>query len=142
MIRVEMQRQAGDFGFEAKDAAGHIIPFDSSSETGGMDSGIRPMQGLLMSLGACSAIDIISILKKQKQQITDFKIIIEGEREQGKLPSLWKNIHVQFQLTGNIDLEKAIKACTLSIEKYCSVAETLRRAGAEIVWGVEVAEKQ
>ena len=142
MVRVEMQRRTGDFGFEAKDAAGHVIHLDSSSETGGMDSGIRPMQGLLMSLGACSAIDIISILKKQKQTINDFKIIIEGEREQGKLPSLWKKINVQFQLTGNIELEKAIKACTLSVEKYCSVAETLRRAGAEIVWEVEVAEKQ
>ena len=138
MIRVEMQRVIGDYGFEAKDAAGHVVSLDSSSETGGMDSGIRPMQGLLMSLGACSAIDIISILKKQKQQINGFKIIIEGEREQGKLPSLWKKIRVQFEINGVVDEEKAIKACTLSIEKYCSVAETLRRAGAEIEWEVEV----
>jgi putative redox protein len=141
MIRVEMQRTIGDYGFEAKDAAGHVIVLDSSSETGGKDAGIRPMQGLLMSLGACSAIDIVSILKKQKQQIEAFKIIIEGEREQGKLPSLWKKINVQFQLSGNIEPEKAMKACTLSIEKYCSVAETLRRAGAEIVWEVEVSEE-
>ena len=137
-----MERRTGDFGFEAKDAQGHIILLDSSSETGGMDSGIRPMQGLLMSLGACSAIDIISILKKQKQTIEDFKIIIEGERELGKLPSLWKKIYVQFLLSGKIELEKAIKACTLSIEKYCSVAETLRRAGAEVNWEVEVVEKE
>ena len=135
-----MQRRTGDFGFEAKDAQGHLILLDSSSETGGMNSGIRPMQGLLMSLGACSAIDIISILKKQKQQINDFKIIIEGEREQGKLPSLWKKINMQFQLSGNVDHQKAVKACALSIEKYCSVAETLRRAGAEINWEVEVKE--
>jgi|SRR4051812_22932135 putative redox protein len=138
MTRIEMIRLKGEYGFEAKDAQGHVVFLDSSSENGGMDSGIRPMQGLLMSLGACSAIDIISILKKQRQEIKNFKIAIEGEREHGSLPSLWKKIHVSFEMTGSVDEEKAMKACTLSIEKYCSVAETLRRAGAEISWNVEV----
>jgi putative redox protein len=138
MVRIEMERVRGDYGFDAKDAPGHSVSFDSSEEIGGMNSGIRPMQGLLMSLGACSAIDIVSILKKQRQIIDAFKIVIEGEREADKMPSLWKQVHVHFQLKGNINEEKARKACALSVEKYCSVAETLRRAGAAITWEVKL----
>src|SRR5215213_10979548 len=110
MVRIEMERTTGDCGFSARDEQGHVISLDSSAENGGLNSGIRPMQGLLMSLGACSAIDIVSILKKQRQEIKDFKLVIEGEREQGKVPSLWKQINVQFILTGTIEEEKVKKA--------------------------------
>ena len=96
------------------------------------------MQMLLMGLGACSGIDIISILKKQRQPIEGFHMTIEGEREKGKEPSLWESIHVVFHLKGNIDLNKAKKACALSIEKYCSVAATLRGAGSRISWEVNI----
>ena len=96
------------------------------------------MQSLLMALGACSGIDIVSILKKQKQNPSVFKIRIEGEREDAKPVALWKTIHVFFEFSPDIDEEKAKKACALSIEKYCSVAETLRRAGAEIHWNVQI----
>jgi putative redox protein len=96
----------------------------------------------LLALGGCSGIDIISILKKQRLRIDSFKAIIEGERESGVEPSLWKKIKVQFLLEGNMDADKAKRACQLSIEKYCSVAETLRRAGAKISWTVAVNNKE
>ena len=138
MIAVELERVSGDFGFEAKDAAGHIIRTDSSAESGGANFGARPMQLLLMGLGSCSAIDVVAILKKQKQPIDGFKIKIAGEREKDKVPALWKTIHMVFELEGAIDADKAKRACELSIEKYCSVAETLRRAGAAITWEVKL----
>lgn len=138
MIKVELERAEGDYGFRAVDAAAHKVHFDSSTEHGGNDFGVRPMQSLLMALGACSGIDIVSILKKQKQDFTDFKIVIEGEREDAKPIALWKTIHIAFQFTGTVEEEKAKKACALSIEKYCSVAETLRRAGAQIHWSTYV----
>jgi putative redox protein len=138
MIRIEMERKNGDFGFEAKDANGNEIETDSSPETGGLGAGFRPMQLLLAALGSCSAIDIVSILKKQRQTISGFKIVVEGEREKDVIPSLWKNIHVSFHLEGDLEQEKAKKAATLSIEKYCSVAETLRRSGTEINWDLTV----
>src|SRR4051812_42548868 len=141
MVRVELERVEGDFGFHAKDSMGHVVSFDSSEEIGGHNSGVRPMQTLLMALGSCSGIDIVSILKKQRQQITAFTITIEGEREQGKEPSLWKRVHVHFHLQGQVEEDKARKACALSIEKYCSVAETLRRAGAIIQYSVNVNQK-
>lgn len=136
MVKVELERVNGAFGFEAKDANGHVVKIDTSPETGGEDFGVRPMQLLLMGLGGCSGIDILSILKKQRQHVTDFKMRIEGEREPGKDPSLWKTITIVYELKGDVEQEKAEKACALSMEKYCSVSETLKRAGASITWKV------
>ena len=138
MVKVELERVNGAFGFEAKDANGHIVKIDTSPETGGEDFGVRPMQLLLMGLGGCSGIDILSILKKQRQEVTGFRMSLEGEREPGVDPSLWKDITIVFHLEGNIDVEKAEKACALSMNKYCSVAETLRRGNTAISWRVEV----
>ena len=138
MARIELKRVKGDFGFEAKDADGHIAHLDSSPETGGQNFGIRPMQMLLMGLGGCSGIDIVSILKKQRQTVEDFSMTIDGEREKGKEPSLWETIHIVFQLKGDIDPDKAKKACELSMEKYCSVAATLRPGHTRITWEVKV----
>ena len=138
MIEINLHRVQGDFGFEAKDANGHTVQLDTSDETGGNNFGVRPMQMLLMGLGGCSAIDIVMILKKQRQTITDFSIKITGEREPGKEPSLWANAKIIFTLKGDIDKEKAARACELSMNKYCSVAETLKRSGTKLTWEVKV----
>ena len=138
MIKVEIDRVAGDFGFEARDANGHVVRIDTSPETGGNNFGVRPMQMLLMGLGGCSGIDIVSILKKQRQPIEGFHMTIEGEREQGKEPSLWEDITIIFELSGAIDPAKARRACELSMEKYCSVAETLRKAGCNLKWDMKI----
>jgi len=138
MPKIELSRVHGDFGFEASDENGHTIKMDSSPESGGENYGVRPMQMLLMGLGGCSAIDVIHILKKQRLEVKDYKMVINGEREAGKEPSLWKNINIEFHIYGDIPLEKAKKAVELSIEKYCSVSATLEKAGAEIKWQVFV----
>jgi putative redox protein len=140
MIRIELDRKEGDFGFEARDANGHTVKLDSSPESGGINYGVRPMQMLLMGLGGCSGIDIVSILKKQRQQVDGFRMSIDGEREPGVEPSLWKDVKILFELEGNIDLDKAKKACQLSMDKYCSVAETLRRSGTKLTWEVRIAK--
>jgi putative redox protein len=138
MIRIEVDRVTNEFGFEAKDGHGHTVSIDTSPDTGGKNFGVRPMQLLLMGLGGCSGIDIVSILNKQRQKVDNFHMKIEGKREEGKDPSLWKTIDIIFEFTGKIDHDKAVRACQLSIEKYCSVAETLRRSGTEIKWKVRV----
>ena len=138
MIKVELERVNNDFGFEARDVNGHTVRIDTSAETGGNNFGVRPMQLLLMGLGGCSGIDVVSILKKQRQQVESFSIKIEGEREAGTDPSLWKEVNVIFELSGNIDPEKAQKACALSMDKYCSVAQTLRRSGTTLRWEVVI----
>jgi putative redox protein len=83
MIEIYVTRKEGDFGFEAVDARGHTLKMDTSLESGGVNFGIRPMQVLLMSMGGCSGIDIVMILKKQRQVIENFSMKIEGERESG-----------------------------------------------------------
>ena len=135
---IEINRVSGDFGFEAKDANGHVVKLDTSDETGGVNFGVRPMQSLLMGLGGCSGIDIVSILKKQRLTVEGLSMAIKGEREKGKEPSLWETVHIDFHLKGNMDQDKAERACALSINKYCSVAETLRRSGTKITWSVAV----
>ena len=136
MSTIKLSRISGDFGFEASDEYGHTVKMDSSPESGGQNFGVRPMQMLLMGLGGCSAIDVITILKKQRQDIVDYKMVISGEREAGKEPSLWQQIGLEFHLYGNIDEDKANKAVDLSLNKYCSVAATLYKANADIKWKV------
>src|SRR5258708_12612624 len=114
MIQIEVNRVNGDFGFEAKDAAGHIARMDTSPETGGLDFGIRPMQMLLMGLGGCSGIDIVSILKKQRQPVEGFRMLIEREREPGKDPSLSQTVTPLFELKAPINPLKPHKTCYLS----------------------------
>lgn len=138
MIEINVNRIQGDCGFEATDVNGHSIKMDTSPETGGVNFGVRPMQVLLMGLGGCSGIDIIMILKKQRQLVENFSMKIEGAREAGKEPSLWEDVKIIFELTGQIDAEKAARACELSMKKYCSVAETLRRGGTNFTWEVKV----
>ncbi|MEO6675447.1 MAG: OsmC family protein [Ginsengibacter sp.] len=138
MDTIHVKRIEGEFGFEAEDVKGHKARLDTSSETGGSNFGIRPMQMLLMGLGGCSGIDIISILKKQRITPEDFSMTITGHREKDKVPSLWESVHVIFEFTGDIDADKAIRACALSIDKYCSVAETLRRSGTKLTWQTKI----
>jgi putative redox protein len=136
MPTIKLSRVSDDYGFEATDEYGHTIRMDSSTESGGQNFGVRPMQMLLMGLGGCSAIDVIAILKKQRQDVVDYKMVIAGEREAGKEPSLWQDITLEFHLYGNIDEDKAKKAVELSLSKYCSVAATLYKADADIQWKV------
>lgn len=138
MARIELVRLEGDYGFEAHDQNGHAVRMDSSPESGGQNFGVRPMQMLLMGLAGCSAIDVISILKKQRQNITSYKMVVDGEREPNVEPSLWTDIKIEFHIYGEVDLDKAKKAADLSIGKYCSVAATLMKAGADIKWDVLV----
>src|SRR5437868_12936805 len=138
MAKIELSRVSGDYGFEATDEYGHTIKMDSSPESGGHNFGVRPMQMLLMGLAGCSAIDVISILKKQRQEVKDYKMIVKGEREAGKEPSLWQDIEVEFHIYGEVDEDKAKRAAELSVDKYCSVAATLKEAGTNIKWSVFV----
>ncbi|SIN81419.1 OsmC family protein [Chitinophaga niabensis] len=139
-MKIALKRIDDGFNMEAVDEQGHKVLMDSSIENGGKNNGIRPMQMLIMGLGGCSAIDVVMILKKQRQEITDFRIEIEAEREKGKEPSLWEKAHIVFHLSGNIDADKAARAVELSVNKYCSVAETLRQGKTQLTWEVKLNE--
>lgn len=137
-MKITLNRVDDAFNMEASDEMGHQVLIDASAEQGGKNNGVRPMQMLIMGLGGCTAIDVVMILKKQRQDIAGFRITIEADREAGKEPSLWSEARLLFSLEGDIDRGKAERAVELSMQKYCSVAETLRRSGTRISWAVEV----
>src|SRR4051812_25962002 len=107
MPTVAVKLVRGEYGFEAADAAGLTMTMDNSRDGGGTGLGVSPMQSLLMALGGCSGIDMVLILKKQRQVIDAFRMVISGEREKDKAPALWEEVHVAFQLAGDIDPDKA-----------------------------------
>lgn len=134
----ERRADASYYGFTVTDSQNHSLFIDIPAEQGGKGEGLRPMQTVLAALCGCSGVDVVSILKKQRQAYTSLKIFVDGEREEGKEPSLWQTVQVKFELTGEVEPAKAYRAAELSITKYCSVAETLRRAGATITFTVLV----
>ena len=138
MATITLKRLDNDYQFETTDEAGQVVRMDIPVDQGGHGNGVRPMQALLSALGGCSGVDIVMILKKQKETIEQLEMVINGERAVGKEPALWETIHIGFKLKGTMTKERAEKACSLSIDKYCSVAATLRAAGAVITWDVEL----
>jgi putative redox protein len=140
MALIQAQLTHPDYGFTITDAKGHKMKIDIPADQGGHGDGFRPMQTILSALCGCSAVDVVSILKKQRQNLRDLIIKVDGERQKGVEPALWEKVHLLFEFKGDIDPGKAVRAVELSIKKYCSVAETLRRAGASISWEVMVNE--
>lgn len=137
MTTIELSRVDEDFAMEAVNETGNKIMFDGSPEIGGHHRGMRPMQVLLAAMGSCSAIDIVSILRKQRQALKDIKITVTGERERDVTPALYTQIHAHYKLFGNITPDNAQKAVSLSVEKYCSVAMTLAKT-AKITFSFEI----
>ena len=127
-----------DYGFTFTDETGNQMKIDIPVDQGGNGKGMRPMQTLLAALVGCSGVDVISILKKQRQEFDSLTIYVDGQREANKEPSLWQSIELRYEFTGEVMIAKALRAIELSINKYCSVAETLKRAGAVISWTVSV----
>ena len=124
-MKIELNRLNDGFHLEATNEQGNTVHLDASPDIGGTGNGMRPMQMLLAAFGGCATIDVISILKKQKQPLRDIKITVTGEREKDAVPSLFVEAHVHFRVYGNLDADKVERAVSLSVEKYCSVGKTL-----------------
>lgn len=136
-VKVNLKRVNDAYHFEAVNEDSIKVNIDASPEVGGVNKGFRPMQLLLAALGGCAAIDIVGILKKQRQQIDSFNVEVSGEREESGTYNLYRKIRIHFILKGNIDKGKAERAAQLSLGKYCSVAKTLENT-ATIIYRVSV----
>jgi putative redox protein len=121
---------AGGMAFEATPPSGNKFVMDSHPDFGGANLGPSPVEALLSALGACSAIDVLSILEKKRQQLTAYRVEIEGERPpHGEFPRPFLSIVIRHIVCGiNIDAAAVQRAVQLSDEKYCSVIATLRAA--------------
>lgn len=133
-------RWAGEVKFELESETGHTITVDGPPDMGGKNQGPRPMELMLMSVGACSSIDVIHILKKARQDVTDCVCELQAERVDD-VPAVFKNIHLHFIVTGKGLKENQVKrAVELSAEKYCSASIMLTRGGVNVTHGFEILE--
>ena len=137
-MTVEMNRLDDAFHFEALGGDRVPVHIDGAADIGGSHAGARPMELILMGLGGCAAIDVILILKKMKQIVADFKIVVEGDRVAGATPAPFVALRLRFILRGqNLEQKKVEQAVRLSMEKYCSVTAMLEKS-ATISWVVEL----
>lgn len=119
--------------FVATSPSGHALAMDSDRQS---NTGPGPMELLLMALGACTATDVVSVLKKKRQKLESLEVICSGERAP-QPPTVWTKLEIVYRLRGVLD-EKAVKhAIELSEEKYCSVAAMLKKT-AEVTWRYEI----
>ncbi|MDD2634143.1 MAG: OsmC family protein [Bacteroidales bacterium] len=110
------------------DVDGHSCVIDAKGESGGLDEGPRPKPLLLSALGGCTAMDVISILKKMRVKLDSFNVLVEGELTD-QHPKHYHTIIIKYMLTGqNINPEKVKKAVKLSEESYCGVSHVLKQA--------------
>lgn len=128
----------GDAGFKATSGSGHSVQLDGPPDHGGKNQGPRPMEMVLMGLGGCSSFDVMSILKRSRQQVTDCHTDLEAERADA-VPSVFTRIHLHFVVTGHDLKENLVKrAVSLSAEKYCSATIMLAKGGVEISHSYEI----
>ncbi len=138
-MQVELVRIDDAFHFEAQGMSGVPVQIDAAEDIGGHNVGARPMELLLMGLGGCTAIDVLLIMKKQRQIVEDLQISVSGEREkvEGTQMTPFRKINIHFKFKGNIQEDKAQKAIEMSMEKYCSATAQFS-SSAEITHSFEI----
>lgn len=126
--------------FLAESGSGHCVVMDGPDDAGGRNMGVRPMEMLLLGVGGCSSFDVINILKKGRQQVTDCQTEIQAQRADA-VPAVFESIHLHFVVSGKgLDKDKVKRAVELSAEKYCSASIMLARAGVVMTHDFEVLE--
>lgn len=127
-----------DVMFVGESGSGHAVVMDGAPEYGGRDLGPRPMELLLLGLGGCSSFDVVTILKKARQNISSCEAELTAERADA-VPAVFTKIHLHFVVKGK-DLKEAQvkKAVDLSADKYCSASIMLSQGGVEITHDYEI----
>ena len=125
--------------FVGESGSGHSVLMDGAPEAGGRNLGVRPMEMLLLGLGGCTSFDVVSILKKSRQDLVDCEVEIEAERAT-EVPKIFTRIHIHFIVSGRaLDRTKVKRAVELSADKYCSASRMLEKA-AEISHDFEIVD--
>ncbi|MDV3243804.1 MAG: OsmC family protein [Nitrososphaerales archaeon] len=125
---------AGGYTFLGSDLSGHTVVYDSDVPA---PKGISPMRALLTSLGACSGMDVVAILRKRNQNLASLKVRLSGVRPEHGYPKPWQSIAVRYLLTGDLEKRFVEEAIEESMAKFCSVAATLR-PGVEITYSYQL----
>lgn len=126
--------------FVAESGSGHSVVIDGPPDHGGRNTGPRPMEMLLMGLGACTSFDVMEILEKSRAPVTDCVASLEAERAD-EVPSVFTRIHVHFTVSGRGLKENQVKrAVELSADKYCSASIMLTKGGVEVTHSYSIIE--
>ena len=123
----------GEEKFSATGPSGHTVAVDSDRQT---NTAPGPMELVLMALGACTATDVVSVLKKKRQKLESLEVVCSGERA-AQPPTVWTKLEIVYRLRGNLDDAAVKRAIELSEDKYCSVAAMLKKT-AKITWRYEI----
>jgi putative redox protein len=135
-MKVHLKRVNDAVHFEGSASNSAVkVHIDGSPDIGGQELGVRPMELVLMALGSCSVFDLVSILKKQRQDVQDINVEISGNRREA-IPNIFTDIHIRFMISGQVDREKSEKAAELAVKKYCSVHDMLAAGGIEITYEI------
>lgn len=124
-MKIYLKRVNQTVKFEAANSRGHTIHIEGGSSIGGEDSAPSPTELLLMSQTACTAIDVVELLKKMRQDLKHIELETEGHRAQDQIPKIFTHIHIHYKLYGDIQPAKAEKAISMSIERYCTVSKMI-----------------
>lgn len=126
--------------FLGESGSGHSVVMDGPEDHGGRNMGVRPMEMILLGLGGCASFDVMSILKKTRQNVVDCRVDVTAKRAEG-VPSPFTAINLAFVVTGTKLKESQVKrAVSLSAEKYCSASIMLESAGVEMSHSFEIIE--
>lgn len=126
-MAIRIRRLNDSVLMEAENEQGKRIVLDGSADVGGVNGGFRPMELLLAACGACSTIDIVGILKKQRQALENIKITVDAEPRRLETYSEFTEIRLHYDVFGAVDAEKVARAIDLSVQKYCSVSKMLEK---------------
>jgi putative redox protein len=127
----------GEEKFSAISPSGHAMVFDADSASNKAPS---PMETLLMALAACTAVDVVSILRKKRQKLESLEVLCSGERAP-EPPKVWIELEIVFRLRGQLEDAAVQRAIELSEGKYCSVSAMLRKT-ATLTWRYEILEPE
>lgn len=126
--------------FLGESGSGHAVVMDGAPDHGGRNMGVRPMEMILLGLGGCASFDVIGILKKSRQAVSDCRVELQAERADA-VPSPFTKIHLKFFVSGKgLKVNQVQKAVELSATKYCSASIMLESAGVLLSHSVEIIE--
>ena len=131
-------RWVDDVMFLGESGSGHAVLMDGPETSGGRNVGFRPMELLLVGVGGCSSYDVITILKKARQNVSSCVTELTAERADA-IPAVFEKIHLHFRVSGKDLSEKQVeKAVAMSAEKYCSATIMLGRGGVQVTHDFEI----
>ena len=130
----------GNVQFTGTPDSGHAVAIDGPPELGGRNQGVRPMELMLLGVGGCTSFDVVNILRRGREDVTDCVTEIQAERAETD-PKVFTRVHLHFRITGrDISRRKVERAIALTAGKYCSASIMLERAGVAVSHDFEVVE--